>query len=82
MTRQYTIPLAPHKPSMSATCQSAGHGALRIAATNSAAPKCATVGVVNAATPQLISPMRRPDVSVMTTNVSPVSAPAEEPTIT
>ena len=59
------------------------HGALKMADTSSAAQKWTTFGVPNA---DRVSPVPRimpPSViSVSTTNCSPVSAPAEEPTMT
>ena len=46
----------------------------------SAEPKCATVGVLNTDIPSLVFRERStPVTSVITTNIKPVSAPADEP---
>jgi hypothetical protein len=59
------------------------HGVLRIAETSSAPQKWTTFGQANAesvaAVPRI---MPASEISVRTTNWRPVSAPAEEPTMT
>ena len=59
------------------------HGALKIAETSNAAQKCTTFGLPNA---DSVSPLRGivtlSAINVITTNWSPVSAPADEPTMT
>jgi hypothetical protein len=80
---EYTIPLSPTKPQTIATAPIPSHGALRRADSNSTTPKCTTLGVEKAS-PACASPRATdlPAMRVMTTNCNPISAPADEPTIT
>jgi hypothetical protein len=58
----------------------ARHGTIRSAESNSAVPKCITVGVLKVEMPSLLVARSRSFTSVMTTNIRPVSAAADEPT--
>ena len=75
-------PPAPHPPAVRPACQSAGHGDMTIADVRSAIAKCTTVGVLNAEIVCSLAVCRMSLTSAITTNCRPVSAAAEEPTIT
>ena len=64
-------------------CTKECHGADTSAATSSAAQKCSTVGVLKVAIPSC-ERLTRSELRtrVMTTNISPVNAAADEPTMT
>src|SRR5262245_29413740 len=80
---EYTRPDAPQIATTTPAGASVLQGALKIAETRSAAQKCTTLGLPNAA---IASPRAGMEpafaISVSTTNCSPVRAPADEPTIT
>src|SRR5258706_1341891 len=78
----YIIPPRPERPSSRLACQSACQGALRIAATSSAAQKCTTLGVLNVANASLGGDTRTLAIKVITTNIKPVSVAAAEPMMT
>src|SRR6516162_2031173 len=83
----YTTPYRPQSPTRKAASISICHGAFRTAETNNAAPKCVTVGVLYVATPSMrwelsIWGVSIRVTSVMTTNISPTSAAADEPVMT
>ena len=78
----YASPKSPQAASAAPAFETAVHGALTIADTSSTAQKCTMVGVPKArivAGPVGLLPS---DMRVITTNCRPVSAAAEEPTIT
>ncbi|TMA23324.1 MAG: hypothetical protein E6J85_02340 [Deltaproteobacteria bacterium] len=77
------MPATPHSPIAQRAVASTCHGALMIAATSKLAQKCTTLGVPKAETSSvpLVSSGSAP-ITLMTTNCRPVSAAAEDPTIT
>jgi len=80
----YTTPQRPMSAATTPADTSEGHGALRTAETSNAAAKCMTVGVLNVAIPSWASAAGRslPVTKVITTNISPVNAAADEPVMT
>src|SRR4051812_37710049 len=76
------MPVSAIAPTTCAGSFNRCHGALRTAASNSTATKWMTVGVPNAL---IVSGLRGTDdslTSATTTNIRPVSPPADDPTIT
>src|SRR3989442_4579169 len=80
----YIIPPRPERPSSRPAFQSASQGALRIAATSSAAQKCTTLGVLNVANASLGDDTRTRTraIKVATTNINPVSVAEAETMMT
>jgi len=78
----YTTPLMPMRPTIAATDAASCHGAHRTAARSNTAPKWTIVGVANAGPASAARGGDLSAMSVMTTNCNPVSAPADEPTMT
>ena len=78
----YSRPPSPVAASASAGEARVRHGALRSDAVSSARQKCTTVGVPNALIVSFEPRGRTSFTSAMTTNCNPVSAAADEPTIT
>ena len=76
------MPAMPQPSRNSAMTNRLGHGALIAAEMINATQKWTIVGVANA---ENVAPVLRSSssaISVTTTNMRPVSAPAEDPTIT
>src|SRR5947207_12959535 len=84
MTRtEYPRPPMPTVPTEMETVAGVWCGELRMAAISSTRQKCTTVGLANASTPVSGAVLALDSlVSVMTTNINPVTAPADDPTIT
>src|SRR5688572_31953108 len=77
----YTTPTKPQTPRPSAGLHSACHGALTIAETSRAPQKWTIVGVPNARVVETLNAFTS-EPRTITTNCRPVSAAAEEPTMT
>ena len=78
----YTIPATPEALRSRPALETPRHGTLRIAAMSRTAQKWTTVGVPNAPTVSGARVERASAPRTITTNCSPVSAAADEPTIT
>ena len=62
--------------------KSEGHGALMMAETSKAPPKCITVGVAKALIESAVVRLRILATSAITTNWIPISAAPDDPTMT
>src|SRR5579864_4183105 len=81
--RTDTTPQRPMSAAATAACTRERHGARRTAETSNAAAKYMTVGVVNAAIASWVPSARSfPVTKVITTNINPVNAAADEPVMT
>lgn len=78
------MPNRPMSAIAAAAWVSDRQGALRTAEVSSAEQKWTTVGVLNVAVPSRLDAVDVlfPSTSVMTTNINPVNAPADEPVMT
>ena len=82
MANVYATPPSPMMPSSRLAIHSAGQGTLSSAALKSAAPKWMSVGVPNAATARSERGSRVPEITVIATNIKPISPAAAEPMMT